>query len=177
MDEKQSVWELIQSHLRQPEYLHVLFNPLPVYGLAFGAIALVIAIALRNRAAQIVALALVLLGALSAWPTIHYGEIAYDRILTQADAGGNEWLDAHGQRGERAEPAFYVLAVIAATALALPWKLPKTATALNFITLVATLAVLALGIWVAYAGGQIRHSEFRYGSPPEPRGGYDKMRD
>ena len=97
--------------------------------------------------------------------------------MTQTDQNGYAWLDAHAQRGERAAPAFYVLAAISALALALPWKLPKTALALNLLTLVATFAVLAIGIWVAYAGGQIRHREFRYGLPPEPRGGYEKMRD
>src|SRR5207248_255799 len=144
---------------------------------ALGALALGLAIALRNRAAQIVALTLVFVSALSAWPTIHYGELGYDRILTQSDEHATEWLDAHAQRGKRAEPVFYVLAAIAAIALALPWNLPKSAGALNWITLVATLAVLGLGIWIAYAGGQIRHREFRYGSPSEPRGGYEKMRD
>jgi hypothetical protein len=175
--EQQSAWELVQLHLKQPEYLHILLNPLPVYGLAFGALALVLAIAFKNRAAQNIALILVLISALSAWPAVHYGELGYDRLLTQVDKGGEEWLDAHAQRGKRAEPAFYVLALIAAVALVLPWKLPKTAVALNFLTLAATLGVLALGIWVAFAGGQIRHREFRYGPPPEPHGGYEKMRD
>jgi amino acid permease len=175
--EQQSVWELVQSHLKQPEYLHVLLNPLPVYGLALGALALILAMAMRRRAAVIVALALIFISALSAWPTIHYGELGYDRALTLNETSA-DWLDAHAQRATRAEPAFYVLATIAAVAFALPWKLPKTATALNFITLAATLAVLALGVWIAYAGGQIRHREFRgYGSPPDPRGGYEKMRD
>ena len=31
-------------NLSQPEYIHVLINPLPVYGLAMGIIALIIAL-------------------------------------------------------------------------------------------------------------------------------------
>ena len=34
--------------LEQPEYVHVLLNPLPVYGLALGLVALTIALALRR---------------------------------------------------------------------------------------------------------------------------------
>jgi len=32
------------QHLRDPEYMHVLLNPLPVYGLAFGTLALALAL-------------------------------------------------------------------------------------------------------------------------------------
>ena len=32
------------EHLSNPEYLHVLLNPLPVYGLAVGVLGLVIAL-------------------------------------------------------------------------------------------------------------------------------------
>ena len=38
--------------LRQPEYLHVLINPLPVYGLAVGLIGLLVAICQRSRPAN-----------------------------------------------------------------------------------------------------------------------------
>jgi hypothetical protein len=41
--------------LRQPEYIHVLLNPLPVYGLLAGLIALLIAILWHSRAAKITA--------------------------------------------------------------------------------------------------------------------------
>ena len=37
--------------LEQPEYIHVLINPLPVYGLAMGVIGLIIGLVLRSREA------------------------------------------------------------------------------------------------------------------------------
>ena len=170
-------WELARTHLQQPEYLHVILNPLPVYGVGFGVMALVVALFLRQRSAHVVALAIILASALSAWPTIHYGEQGYDRIESMSDHGGYEWLDAHAQRGKRAEPVFYILAGIAAAALIVPWKFPKSGTVLSFLALAASIAALGAGVWVALAGGQVRHKEFRYGSPPEPPGGYEKMRD
>ena len=57
------------EHLSHPEYLHVLLNPLPVYGLAVGAFGLVIALISRSRAARVTALALVLISGVSAWPS------------------------------------------------------------------------------------------------------------
>ena len=46
--------DAILRDLRQPEYIHVLINPLPVYGLAMGLIGLVIAFFLKSRPAQVV---------------------------------------------------------------------------------------------------------------------------
>ena len=40
---------VLWQHLGDPEYLHVLLNPLPVYGLAMGLLGLVIALVSRSR--------------------------------------------------------------------------------------------------------------------------------
>jgi len=48
-------------------------------------------------------------------------------------------------------------------------KWPKTATTLSIITFVVSLAVLGMGGYIAYAGGKIRHREFRNSAaPPVP---------
>jgi hypothetical protein len=44
------------EHLSKPEYVHVLLNPLPVYGLAVGVLGLVIALLSKTRAARVTAL-------------------------------------------------------------------------------------------------------------------------
>ena len=54
------------AYLGKPEYVHVLLNPLPNYGLAVGVVGLIIALLLRTRAARVTALALVMLSAASA---------------------------------------------------------------------------------------------------------------
>ena len=41
------------AHLSKPEYVHLLLNPLPVYGLAVGVLGLVIALSLRTRGAHV----------------------------------------------------------------------------------------------------------------------------
>ncbi|MET0222853.1 MAG: hypothetical protein ABW346_00550, partial [Terrimicrobium sp.] len=72
----------------QPEYIHVLINPLPVYGLAMGLIGLIIGLTLRSREARTSALALILIAAASAWPVLHYGQQGYDRVKAMADSEG-----------------------------------------------------------------------------------------
>jgi len=170
-------WQSILLHLKQPEYVHVLLNPLPIYGIALGIVALIIAMILRNRRAQITALILLFIGAGSVIPVVHYGDAGYDAIeatigTDQADA----WLDAHGQRALRAMPAFYALIALSLIALFLPWKWPGTASILNALTLALAIFDFGLAGWIGYAGGQAMHPEFRSGIPAEPIGGYDKIR-
>ena len=101
--------------LQQPEYIHVLINPLPVYGLAGGLIGLFIAICQRSRRAIVAALVIVLVSAAAAWPVYEYGERSYDRVLTMADNDGRAWLAEHKERAEHLIWLFYALAVILPT--------------------------------------------------------------
>src|SRR4051812_32408016 len=90
----------ILQELQQPEYIHVLINPLPVYGLTGGLIGLLIAICQRSRPATIAALMVVFVSAASAWPVYEYGERAYNGILAMADEPGRAWLAEHKERAE-----------------------------------------------------------------------------
>ncbi len=147
--------------LSQPEYIHVLINPLPVYGLAMGVIGLIIALLQRSRRAQIATLALILLSGAIAWPVVHYGEAGKDIALSLSDDQGQAWLKVHEHRADQFAWSFYVLAAVAAAALLAPMKWPKLATALTLLTLLLSFAVLGIGGYIAYAGGKIRHREFR----------------
>jgi len=170
-----SLSDLVKQHLQQPEYLHSLLRVFPVEGLSLGMLALIISLVMRSRPAQIIALILVFLCSAAAWPTAKLGEQGYDAIEAKSKDNAYAWLDAHAQRAEKALFVFYTLAGVALLALVVPWKFPKSAIPLASLTLVLCFVAMAAGIWISYAGGQIRHSEFRYGTPPETPGGYDKM--
>ena len=147
------------------EYIHVLINPMPIYGLAMGALALLMALFLRNRKAQVLALWLIFVGAVSAFPTYISGQKAYHKIYLVADSDGQASLDAHMHRSEKLIYVYCAAAVIALVALLLPIKKPRTATPLALLTLVAAVASLGAGGWIAKAGGEVRHSEFRIAQP------------
>jgi hypothetical protein len=144
-----------------PEYVHLLLNPLPVYGLALGILALGAALLARSKPAQAVALAILLVGSASAWPVFHYGQNAYARIREKADDAGQQWLDQHMERAEKSIYIFYVTAVLAIAGLISVKKFPKVATPLALLTLVTGAASVGVGGWISKAGGQIRHPEFR----------------
>ena len=155
--------------LRQPEYVHVLLNPLPIYGLASGWIGLIISLFLRSRRAQIATLALVLISSVSAWPVYEFGEQAYDRVLTMTDDDGHAWLDEHRDRAEDLIWIFYALAVLSAIAIAAPIKWPKSSRPLVIAVILLGAVTLGSGGYIAYAGGRIRHREFRNEPPPPKR--------
>jgi len=158
--------ETILRDLRQPEYIHVLINPLPVYGLAMGLIGLIVAFFLKSRRAQIVTLIIVLISAASAFPVYELGEQAYDRVLSMADEPGHAWLDEHQDRAEDLIWFFYALALLAAAAIFAPIKWPRSATPLVIAVILLSIATLGCGGYIAYAGGKIRHREFRNVPPP-----------
>ena len=152
--------------LRQPEYVHVLINPLPIYGLLMSWIGLIIAFFLRSRRAQIATLALVLISSVSAWPVYEFGEQGYDRVLSMADADGRAWLDEHKDRAEDLIYIFYALAVLSAIAMAAPIKWPRASSPIVVAVILLGAVTLGTGGYIAYAGGRIRHREFRNERPP-----------
>ena len=152
--------------LEQPEYVHTLINPLPVYGLGIGLFALIVGMFLRNRSAHIPALIVIFLAAASAWPVKYYGEQAYDRVLSMSDEPGSAWLAAHEDRADKLIWSFYLLAVVAVIAIVLPRRFPRTAMPLMILTLLLSITSLLAGYYIAAAGGKIRHREFRTEPPP-----------
>jgi hypothetical protein len=162
----QSLWTELLAALRQPEYLHVLLHPLPIYGLAAGVLSLVLAVVFRNRGAQAIALVLIVLTAASAWLVAHYGHAAYDRVYAMSNEAAQKWLNWHEHLAETIVWVYYAAAALAAVALTTLWKHPRLHRAALGLTLVAALMALGLGGFLAFVGGKIRHPEFRQGPPP-----------
>jgi hypothetical protein len=155
--------------LKQPEYVHVLINPLPVYGLAMGLVGLIVALVLRSRGARCTALALILIASASAWPVSEYGQQGFDRVKGMSDGEGEKWLDEHMRRAEELVYVFYALGALALLSIAAEWKRSRVALPLVIATFVLALAGLGIGGYIGYAGGHIRHKEFRFEPAPEPR--------
>jgi hypothetical protein len=131
-----------------------------------GWIGLLIGFFLRSRPAQITTLVLILISAGAAWPVYELGEQGYDRVLSMSDDAGQAWLDEHQHRAEELIYFFYALAVLSLVAIILPIKWPRTSIPLVLGTILLGIVVLGMSGYIAYAGGKIRHKEFRTGAPP-----------
>jgi disulfide bond formation protein DsbB len=155
--------------LRQPEYVHVLLNPLPVYGLLVALVGLAIALLLKNRRAQIATLLLVFITSISAWPVYEFGQQGYDRVLAMTDDDGHAWLDEHQDRAQKLIYLFYAVAVLSLAAVIVPIRWPKSSAPLAIVVFLLGATTLACGCYIAYAGGKIRHREFRTEPAPPIR--------
>jgi hypothetical protein len=152
----------------KPEYLHVLLNPLPVYGLSLGALTLAAGLMARSKAARNIGLVMVIVCAASAWPVLYFGQHGYNHLYPQLDTESQQWLDAHMERAERFIAAFYFTALLGIGAVATQKRFVKTSRTLTLLTLLAAISSLTLGAWISRAGGEVSHSEFRNEGEPPP---------
>ena len=155
---------LLLGHLHQPEYLHVLLNPMPVYGMAAGAFMLIISLLRQERDSSPILSWLVLVAIVTGF-VFHYGEKGYDRVLAMSNAEARDWLDVHMHRAEMLVYFFYIVGVTAVASLLARKRRPKIGRTLEWVTAILALISVGLGGWISQAGGQVRHSEFREGSP------------
>jgi hypothetical protein len=162
----QSLWTEFLAALRQPEYVHVLLHPLPIYGLAAGVFSLLVALITRSRSGQAIALLLILLTAAFAWPVAHYGHAAYDRVYSLSNNEAQPWLNWHEYLADRIVWVYYATSAFAAAALIGLWRFPRLHRLALVLTTIAAVLALGLGGVLAFVGGKIRHAEFRHGPPP-----------
>lgn len=154
-------------HLRQPEYIHVIINHLPIFGMATAALALGLGLLIRNRPSQQVALLLIALMGGSTWFVIRSGHKGYDRVYAMSNEDAQQWLQVHAHRAGQLAFLFYGTALLAIAAALADKKSEKAARLLTWFALLAALASVNAAGWISEAGGQVRHSEFREG-PPRP---------
>ena len=156
---------MLLAHLHKPEYVHVLLNPLPLYGVATALFVLVAALAARSRTAQMIGLLVLALLGPATWAAVEYGERGYDRVYSMSNANARAWPDVHKKRAQKSEYVFYLMAVAALAALIAHRKSHPSAKPLTWLALALALISVNLAGWISQAGGQVRHSEFRDGPP------------
>jgi uncharacterized membrane protein len=162
----QALWLQFWQELHQPEYVHTLLLPIPIYGLAAGLFALVVGLLARSRSAQGAALLLIALCASAGWLVVHFGHLGYDRVYSMADGTAQKWLNWHQHLGDRFIWGLTATALLAIGALVGQWKAPRLHRIALPLTLLGAAASLVLVGFLAFVGGKIRHSEFRDGPPP-----------
>lgn len=160
-----SEWKALLHHLTQPEYLHVVINPMPVIGMGLGAALIFAGLRLESGGMREAGLAVVVLTALMTFPTIKLGQHAYDRLYEQIPLEAQQWLDVHMSRAEKLQWFFYLTGALAAWALASSRRKKPAAARQAQATLAAAGVCAALAAWISHAGGQVRHEEFRMGPP------------
>ena len=163
--EHKSEIAMFLAHLKQPEYMHVLINPIPIFGMGLGLLLLIVAWVRPAAGLSEAGLAIIIATGVITYPTIKLGQYAYDRIFETIPLDAQEWLDVHMARAERSQYLFYLAAILACLTLYKQRRNPETARRLMIATMAVSGLCAALAGLIAHAGGQVRHTEFRTGPP------------
>lgn len=126
-----------------------------------GLIALSLAFAWKSDSGIRIALALLLLSNLAAYPTFKFGQAAYEQVRGIADDIGQDWLDTHMERAESLIYLFYFAALVAIITLFARWRKLRWANTLAIVADLLSAAALVAAGWIADAGGKVRHSDTR----------------
>lgn len=149
-----------------PEKIHLAINHLPLVGLGFATVPLLIGLLTKGRAALLSGLIIAVLAGWSTALVMETGEEAYERYeegppRAYLDDEVETWLHIHEERAETWAKLLYLTAGLATLTLILLLAVPKYAWAAAWLTLVLCLASVGASIWIADSGGDIRRVDFR----------------
>jgi len=137
--------------------LHLMLNHLPVLGVLFSALVLLVGLVFRSQAITRLAIAVLIVSALAGVPVFLSGEPAEEAL--EHTAGVSERvIEAHE---DAARIAMIALDVLGLAALFGWLRYRRSDVGRGFATtlMIATFALSGLMAWTAHLGGQIRHPE------------------
>jgi hypothetical protein len=158
--------DLLLEMLEDPVHRHVLLNHLPIVGLGMAWVFLVWALVDRRWSSMVFGLSVVAALSASTLLVTSAGDAAYPVIFDELDGPGREWLDYHTYLGDRWGWVIAANGLLALLAIATGHFREPLRRGVASVVVVTTLVALVLGVFVAEAGGKIRHPEFRLGPPP-----------
>lgn len=144
--------------------IHLGLNHLPVVGILFGTMILLVAMVLKNRTVRATGLALLLFASLTSVPVFLSGEPAEELVEERPGVSESD-IHEHEEAGEFALVIALLTGVAAAGALATTLR-PELAGGrfekpLTIATLILALAANASLLRTAHLGGLIRHEELK----------------
>jgi uncharacterized membrane protein len=144
-------------------HLHLLLTHVPVLGVLFGTLLLLIGVFRRNDTLRRTALVVFLATGVAAGATYLTGEPAEDAV-EHLPGVTEPIIERHEDAALVATLGAAALAVVSLVGL-IRYRKGKTITT-GFVTiaLLAGIAVSAAMAWTANLGGQIRHTEIRAGA-------------
>lgn len=152
-------------------HMHLMFNHLPVLGVAFGVVVLLASFVFRKKEVMVVGLVTLILAGLTAIPVYLTGEPA-EEALERFAGNGEALINTHESAAMVSLGLAIASAIFAAAVLAFSKTLsPRLPGALLILTTFVGLLTATSMAWTANLGGEIRHTEIRQGSAVFPQNG------
>ena len=150
----QELTTLWQS-IRDPEYLHLLLEPLPLYGLGLGLAFLAVAFMFGEIKCRMLALGIICLSCISVWPYNELREKATPRILATRSPDFAPLIIQQTQRRQDCAWPYYLMAALSFTALCMT-KHPK-ARIMLLIVMTGSLLLFWFSIWLHKKECEVYH--------------------
>jgi hydrogenase-4 membrane subunit HyfE len=149
-----------------PEHLHLALNHLPILGLGFAVIPLVIGILKNSRETLFAGILIAMIAGWAVPVVMESGEQAYERyehkpISTYLDKKAEDVMDVHEERAELGGKVMVATAIFATLLLLCLFFKPSWVRVLSAILVIGCLISMGLGVWIAESGGKIRRVDFR----------------
>ena len=110
-----TLWQSV----RDPEYAHLLLESLPLYGLGFGLVVLIVAFLSGERKARLLAMILMGLYCASVWPYLDFRQQATPRILATRPVAYGPAIESQTRLRQDSAWAYYTLALVSGIAAAM----------------------------------------------------------
>lgn len=147
-------------------HVHLILNHIPLIGMGFVILLLIVAFLLRSNQFINVALVFVILLSLWAIPVYLTGEPA-EEMVEDLPGVSHALIEEHEEVAEIAFIFTEITGALALIALIVRRYSDKSGRWITILTLIALLISGGVMTWTANLGGKIRHSEIRSSTGPQ----------
>jgi len=146
-----TLWQSI----RDPEYLHLLLEPLPLFGLGIGLVFLIMSFVFGEVKSRLLALGIICVSCASVWPYIDLRDKATPRILATRSPDFAPLIQEQTQRRKDWSWPYHAMTLLSAAAL-LSSRSPKSRPLLFAIVLYGGL-LFWFSIWLHKKECEVYH--------------------
>jgi len=108
---------ILWLNIRDPEYLHLLLEPLPLFGLGFGLTFVIVSLVFGEVRSRMLALAIICVSCASVWPYVDLRTKATPRILATRAPEFSPLIVEQTQRRKEWSWPYYLMTLLSLAAL------------------------------------------------------------
>ena len=150
----------LTEKLKDPEYMHLLLEPIMVWGLGIGVIAFLFAFFFGERKMQLVALAVILVSSLAVIPYLEQRQKSDERVM-KLRGDVKEMIAESGERRQDSRMAYVLVAALAGLTILMGAHKGMPGMIAGLGTAAAGAVVVIHGAWLHLKDAEIYHPNIR----------------
>ena len=159
----------LTDKLKDPEYLHLILEPIMIWGLGLGVVAFLFAFFFGERKMQFVALAVIIVSSLAVVPYLKQRQKADDRVV-KLRGDMKEMIVESQERRRDSRGAYLVVAALGGLTILMGAHKGKPGMLAGMGTAVAGAVVVLHGAWLHLKDAEIYHPNIRVAESAEKGG-------